>query len=200
MTGLALRPLLAADAASAAALHARSLPGTVNSQLGPAHLQWLYLMLLRDPASLAVGAWRAGALAGVVTATLEVHALSTRLMAALSPAHKLRLGVRLLARPRLLAQWWAGRRVSRPVEFQGRLVRPCLTAIAVAPEARRAGVGRALVEAVDAFVRGHAPAYHLDTRCDNHVARAFYGRLGFVEVEQRGPDVILVRVLTDEPS
>ena len=58
----------------------------------------------------------------------------------------------------------------------------------VAPDARSAGVGRALLDAVEAWAR--------DRGCDrlaltvtetNAVARAFYGASGFIESEDRSP-------------
>jgi GNAT superfamily N-acetyltransferase len=192
---LAVRSLPESDVAAAAALHAQALPDTVNSRLGQAHLRRLYASMRVDPDSLVEGAWLADQLVGLVTATHDVERLTTRLMAALSPWQWLATGASLLMQPTLAWLWWISRRTSRPVHFQGEVVKPCLTAIVVAPPARRAGVGRSLVRQVDDFVRGRARAYHLDTSRDNLVARAFYARLGFVETEVRGPDVILVRVL-----
>ena len=59
--------------------------------------------------------------------------------------------------------------------------------LAVAPEARRTGVGASLVTAasVAALVRG-AAAMHLEVSVENAAARALYKKLGFEEAGRRG--------------
>lgn len=72
--------------------------------------------------------------------------------------------------------------------------------LAVALEARRAGVGAALVEAAAAaaLVRG-ASSLSLEVAADNSAARALYRKLGFVESGRRpryyasGADALLLR-------
>lgn len=61
-----------------------------------------------------------------------------------------------------------------------------LITVAVVPEARRKGVGAALVEAagVVAQARG-AVSIHLEVAEDNAPARAMYARLGYQEVGRR---------------
>ena len=58
--------------------------------------------------------------------------------------------------------------------------------LAVAPEARRKGVGASLVSAagVAALVRG-AATMHLEVAEDNDAARALYAKLGYVEAGRR---------------
>jgi ribosomal-protein-alanine N-acetyltransferase len=61
-----------------------------------------------------------------------------------------------------------------------------LLRIGVAPSARRAGVGRALLEQGLAWAgRRHAAQVHLEVERDNIAARALYARLGFREVGMR---------------
>ena len=58
--------------------------------------------------------------------------------------------------------------------------------LAVAPWARRAGVGRALLDGVVASARAAGVAHlYLDVREANVAARALYGGAGFVEVARR---------------
>jgi ribosomal-protein-alanine N-acetyltransferase len=58
--------------------------------------------------------------------------------------------------------------------------------VAVVPEARRSGVGAALVTSagVAALVRG-AASMHLEVAEDNAAARALYAKLGYAEVGRR---------------
>lgn len=61
-----------------------------------------------------------------------------------------------------------------------------LLTVAVVPEARRKGVGAALVSAagVTALVRGSA-SMHLEVAEDNAAARALYAKLGYEEAGRR---------------
>lgn len=201
-TALTLQPLRLQDMEPVVQLHQEALGYSFNSQLGGRHLAHIYQVMRCDENSLVVTAHRGGLLVGVVSATRDPEALKTRLISSLTPRQWFGLIGRLALRPQLLFTWLADQRVnSRPVTFRGVTVRPYLAAIAVAERARQAGVGRALVGAVDDFFRARrCPAYHLDTLADNAASRVFYRRLGFVELEQRGPAVILVKTLLYEAS
>ncbi|MBR6709788.1 MAG: GNAT family N-acetyltransferase [Clostridia bacterium] len=58
-----------------------------------------------------------------------------------------------------------------------------ITRIAVAPEARRRGVGRALLDAL--FTACPGAEIHLDVRVSNAAAQALYAAAGFVQVGRR---------------
>ncbi len=88
------------------------------------------------------------------------------------------------------------RDLGRPAVHEGRVVAPCLTAIAVDNRFRKAGIGKALVAGVEDFCRSEGyDAFRLDTREDNETSRIFYKRLGFYEVEKRGKNIMLVKML-----
>jgi [ribosomal protein S18]-alanine N-acetyltransferase len=81
--------------------------------------------------------------------------------------------------------------------------------VAVTPAARRRGIGRRLVTALLAQVRGRgATAATLEVRPSNDGSRALYGQLGFVEEGRRpryypdGEDALLLwrRDLADVPD
>jgi len=58
--------------------------------------------------------------------------------------------------------------------------------LAVAPEARRGGVGRSLLDAALDTARGHGVhTVYLEVRESNAAARALYARRGFVEIGRR---------------
>lgn len=59
--------------------------------------------------------------------------------------------------------------------------------LAVAPEARRRGLGRRLLaQALEVVARKGARVVHLEVRDGNAAARALYGAMGFREVGKRG--------------
>jgi RimJ/RimL family protein N-acetyltransferase len=67
------------------------------------------------------------------------------------------------------------------------------------PEWRGRGVGRALFDATSAFARAHGyRKLVIQVRASNATARAFYGRLGFVECGRLRAHVILDGVEDDE--
>jgi ribosomal protein S18 acetylase RimI-like enzyme len=190
------QPLTVNQVEEAVRLHRASLDYSINSRLGPGHLSYLYAALLQDETCLVVAAVGEGKVLGVVSAVLDPDLLKKRLFASMPLRHWIALAGRAAFQPKIWLEWLRNRQLDQPVRYKGQLIKPCLTAIAVQPSTRRAGLGRALVEAVDGFVRQHShPFYHLDTRANNQAARSFYRHLGFVELEQRGRDVIFVRKL-----
>jgi ribosomal protein S18 acetylase RimI-like enzyme len=191
-----VRPLAAADVPAAVILHRAALPDTLNGRLGPAHLARLYQALLGEPGAQVLVAERAGQIVGVVSALLDPDRFVQGFMRRQTLPQWAELAARLALRPALLLAWWSSRATSRPLVYHGQTIGPMLTAIAVAAAARRQGVGQALVEHVDAFMRAQGqPAYRLDTLVGNQAARAFYARLGFAEAETRGENVMLVKAL-----
>ena len=125
-------------------------------------------------------------------------------------------GVREKSLREELARAWARLRVARDAE--GRVVGYVLfwhvvdelhlLNVAVAPGARRSGIGRALVEAVIAYGRGRdAAKILLEVRASNVAALALYDRLGFTRFNVReryysdGEDGIeMVLALEGEPG
>ena len=79
--------------------------------------------------------------------------------------------------------------------------------IAVAPRARRHGLGRTLLLAlVDEARRRGVTELFLEVRADNPVARTLYESLGFVEIAVRpryyrgGIDAVIMRLAVPEPE
>lgn len=177
-------------------LHRWHLPYTVNSLLGEAHLGFLYELMRKDPASVVLVALINGAVAGVVSATLDPVELKNMIFSKMLVADWVKLFLRIVANPKAVTAWYKGRNVGSPVQCQDLLVVPCLTAIAVDSSFRQAGIGRYLVNGVEEFCRAHGQlAFRLDTVADNLVSRKFYQKLDFIEAEQRGENVMLVKLL-----
>lgn len=196
MPPLVIKPFDAAYADQIVRLHRAVMGYSVNALLGPAHLAAVYRITATLPGACVRVAVDDTGLLGAVSATLDEEQCASQLLHALSIPEKLRMALHLTARPACWRALAAARRASKPVLVDGQPVRACLTSIIVDPSCQGRGIGRALVGAVDAFMREHGVArYRLDTRDTNAGARAFYTRLGFVEHEQRGSDIIFVRKL-----
>jgi RimJ/RimL family protein N-acetyltransferase len=80
----------------------------------------------------------------------------------------------------------------------------------VRPDARGAGIGRLLIEAVIDYARDHVELIQLSVVSDNHQARRLYASLGFVEygveknsLKQRGhyyDEILMALDLMGEPD
>lgn len=198
---LQLRPMAQADIAAVVQLHREALPYSLNSRLGASHLAQVYAVMSRESASLVMVACRDGAPVGVVSAAVDPAAVAARILSGLTPRRWAGLVSKLMLRPGLLWAAMESQRMNRPARLHGRVIQPCLTAIAVAASGRRAGIGRQLVGAVEGFFRQQGcSAYYLDTLAKNAAAQAFYARLGFVEAERRGSALILVKELVHDAS
>ena len=198
LEAVALKRMEATDLESVVSLHRSSFRDSFNSRLGAKHLSRLYDVMLHDPNSLVMVARNQTMLVGVVTATLDVDRLRKEFAKRLTFEQKLNLSMRLLLNPSFLFNFVHERALEKPVLFHGQNVPACLTAIAVHPNCRHAGIGRVLVESVETFIKEKGPsAFHLLTRANNAVAREFYRRLGFVEIERRGKDLVLLKELTE---
>ncbi len=193
---LRTRPMEDADIPAVVELHRRFLGYSVNSRFGAAHLSYLYKITRDDSSSMVLVAICGGEVAGVVSATLDPERLMRRLLRSLSLLGWLRLFSAVLANPLVLLEWFESRDLGGPAVNEGRVVAPCLTAIAVDNRFRKAGIGKALVAGVEDFCRSEGyDAFRLDTREDNETSRIFYKRLGFYEVEKRGKNIMLVKML-----
>ncbi len=177
-------------------IHIEGLGYTLNSRLGREHLGFLYKGMARDARSYVGVAVVDGQPAGIVSGTLDEDRLKSRLISAMGARRLARLGLRLVARPRLMVQWFQSILIARPVYLHGELIAPVLTALAVSPQCQGRGVGQRLVGALEKyFGSNHVHRYRLDTLITNGRARSFYDRLGFDEVARRMDSVILVRTM-----
>ena len=189
-----LKPLSSIELDSVVRLHRDAIHYSFNSRLGASHLAYLYSMLQQDATCLVTVAVEDDKVLGVVSAATDPAGFKERVFSSMSPARWAAVAGRLFLQPGLWLDLWQGRALDRPVIYKNEQVKPTLIAIAVHPSARQSGLGRALVQSVDDFFRRLSqPFYHLDTRVENTTARAFYQRLGFVEHERRGRDLIFVR-------
>jgi ribosomal protein S18 acetylase RimI-like enzyme len=191
-----LKPLSSVDIDAVVKLHQTAMGYSFNSRLGEKHLAYLYSLLQQDETCLVTVAIADEKVLGVVSAVLTPQRFKERIFSSMSLLRWMSVASRLMIQPSLWPELWQDRALDRPVMYKNMEVKPALIAIAVDESARQTGVGRALVQSVDDFFRQLSQSfYHLDTRVDNTTARAFYQRLGFVEHERRGRDLIFVKEL-----
>lgn len=194
--GFTLSPLKPADVDSAAALHRSAMSYSFNSRLGEKHLAYLYSLLQQDVTCSVTAAVADGKILGVVNAALDPQHFKEKVFSSMPLSRWAEITSRLAIQPQLWVELWQDRKLDQPVIYKSSEVKPMLIAIAVDASARQSGMGRALVQSVDDFFRRLSqPFYYLDTRVDNAPARNFYQRLGFIEHERRGRNLILVKEL-----
>lgn len=177
-------------------IHNAGLGYTLNSRLGRDHMRFLYESMARDSACYVGVALADGRTAGVVSGSLDAGALQSRLLRNLSLRRLADIVLRALRHPSLIWLWWQGQRIAAPVHVDSVEVKAVLTAIAVDHEIQGKGIGRALVEAFEGFLRkAGVPAYRLDTQIKNDGAYRFYSGQGFQEAARRAGSIVFVRQL-----
>lgn len=177
-------------------IHLAGMGYSLNSRLGMDHMRFLYQTIAGDPDGYAGAAVVGDRPTGVVTGVLD-SAKFTRALLRKMPASRIAAtALRLLLRPELLWEWRKGQVIAAPVFLGSTEVRAVLTAIVVDRAIQGKGIGRALVEAFEQFLRTAGVfAYRLDTLIKNERAIRFYEDLGFLEVARRADSIIFVRQL-----
>jgi GNAT superfamily N-acetyltransferase len=166
-----------ADIPEAATMAARILSASLVVQLGPAFLQAFHRAALEQPTTIALGAFDAdsGQPLGFALATSDIHAFNARVrrrvlvplaLALLSPS-------RWPLMPKFAQSFFeAEPHPDIPAE---------LLLLYVDSSAQRCGVGRGLLEQLDAALRSKgANRYRVAVRSHLEGARAFYDSTGFV--------------------
>lgn len=177
-------------------LHRSTMSYSINSRLGINHLSYIYQRTISHPGSLVKIARFNHRLVGVVSATLSVSHLKDWLKSEISISEWMKYLKEISAHPTLWAPLLQSITTNGPIHWRGETVDACLTALTTAPDARHAGIGRLLVLEVDNFMsHQNQKMYWLDTLTTNVGARAFYTRLGFINMGNRGQCTIFLRRL-----
>lgn len=177
-------------------LHRTVLGYTLNSQLGDEHLASIYQHMAQNPKGFVRVALVAGKPVGVISGTTDIDGMKAILFRSLNPGRFGQILIRMLKNPFLLAEFYKGSLIGRPVQVQSEPIPAILTTIAIDPEFQGLGIGAKLVFALEDFFRAQRiPFYRLDTLLSNHSARKFYQKLGFQEFETRADSVILLKSL-----
>jgi ribosomal protein S18 acetylase RimI-like enzyme len=199
MESLQIKPLTENDLEHVVRIHQNVLGYTFNSRLGLDHLSFLYRTMLRDDQSYVGVASIDNQPVGVISGTLDMEKIMSFLLSSFKLRQWSNLFFRVLVKPSLIHEWWKGNRIGRPVYFEGNLVQPILTAIAVDSICQGKGVGKCLVRDLESFFqRKNIKFYRLDTLIENSNARKFYESLGFQQVAIRADSIVLVKRIVDE--
>jgi GNAT superfamily N-acetyltransferase len=136
---------------------------------------------------------------GVVSGTSDMEKAKSSLLRSFKLQQWGNLLLHVLDQPSLIYEWWKGDVIGRPVYFEGELIQPILTAIAVDSKYQGKGIGKCLVHELEGFFRRkNIKYYRLDTLIENASARKFYDSLGFQQVDVRADSIVLVKKISDE--
>ena len=214
----AVRALGSSDLEFAAALHLDALPHGFSSRFGPAFLRVYYRSFIDSPHAIAIAAVVDGRPVGVLVGTHHDRAHYAWVARRFEARRVLRGALAVLARPRVVGSL-VRRRTARALRLLRRLrdrrqtAAPgaarepdaaVLTQVSVSRDARRRGVGRALVGAFLEQARSAgAVEARLITLADGGAA-GFYRALGWTYAGERaGPNEETVATFTtalDEPA
>lgn len=176
-----VQPMAPADVAAVVGLQRRHLHGSILTQLGPGFLTRFHAVALTHDRSRAfVARGDAGDVLGFVLGSLDVH----RFNAHLKPRVLVSMGLAVLAPARIRLVASLARMV---VEGEPQPPMPAeLLLLVVDPRARRSGIGRALLTALEAeFSRARIDRYRVAVRSQLAEARCFYEALAFEHEQDR---------------
>jgi ribosomal protein S18 acetylase RimI-like enzyme len=175
-----IRPATRADARAIASLHATRIAEGYLTSLGPRFLTRLYERVVAAPDAFAYVALRDGRVVGFVAVALDLGAFARRFL--------LRDGLPAgaSAAPRLLRSIPRVLETLRYPAATGTLPDAEVLAVAVAGDASRAGLGRALVaHALGDLAARRVPDVKVVTGADNAAAVSMYEACGFQVAERR---------------
>jgi len=177
---LRIRPMAARDIPAVVQLQVAFLNGSIVTQLGPAFLTRFHAVALAHPASRGFVAELDGMIAGFALGSLDVHAFNAHM----KPRILCAMITALLAPSRISLAVSLVRMV-----FEGE-PQPTIPAelllLTVDPRARRGGVGRGLLGALErSFREQGVERYRVAVRSQLVEAKAFYEALRFEHEQDR---------------
>jgi ribosomal protein S18 acetylase RimI-like enzyme len=176
---MTITPLKGEHVRAVAAMHVRELTGLLRA-LGAPAARAFYAGCVESPNLIGFVALDRGEVRGFACGSMLPRALKLEAIARKPIAFTVGVALGILRRPAALPYVLQLFRGSAGTHDAGE---PELTYLAVAPEARRGGIGKDLVNAFSAALRAKgARAYELSVERDNIAADAFYRRLGFKNV------------------
>lgn len=175
-------------------LHQLVLGDTVNSRLGPRHLEYLYRAMLQATDCFIAVAINESQPVGFISGALDLNAIKRLLLKSMPLEGWKNIAGRLIRHPSLFLEWVRGNQVSQPIFIHGKRIDPILTTIGVDPNFQGLGVGKKLVYELETFFRGHKVSmYRLDALKTNHAAQTFYASLGFIQHGKRTDSILYLK-------
>jgi ribosomal protein S18 acetylase RimI-like enzyme len=179
-------------------IHLEGLGYTLNSRLGLEHLRFLYQIMGEDKTCYVGVALDGGVPMGVVSGTLDADRLKSRVLKSMTMSQVLGIARAFARRPGLVIEWAKEAIIGSSLQYHGEQIVATLTTLAVGPQFRHRGAGRALTSALEGFFAARGVLhYRLETLVRNKEARAFYGSLGFKEAGRRAGSCVLVKKVTE---
>jgi len=177
-----IEPMSPADTAAVVALQVAFLDGSIVTQLGPRFLTRMHMLTLQHESTRAYVARdvQGGGILGFAVASVDVHAYNQYVKPRVLPS----LVQALLLPPRIgllgaFARMAAEGEPQPPIDAE-------LLLLTVDARARRQGVGRALLEAIEAAFAAHGVSrYRVAVRSQLAEARAFYSASAFEHEQER---------------
>jgi ribosomal protein S18 acetylase RimI-like enzyme len=174
-----IAPMKAEHVRSVASLHSTQLTGLLRA-LGPLATREFYTGSIESPRTIAFVALDGTTVRGFVWGSLMPGILKRESILRRPFKFTIASALGVLMRPSALP---IALEMLRGAKGKYDASAPELTYLAVAPEGRRAGIGRQLVDAFSAAVRSAgATSYELSVDHDNAGAEAFYRKVGFEKV------------------
>ncbi|MEK7402217.1 MAG: GNAT family N-acetyltransferase [Gemmatimonadota bacterium] len=177
---MTITTLRAEHVRSVADLHVASLTGLLTALGAPAARAY-YAGCAESPLSTAFVAMDGNAVRGFVAGSQWPRLLKREVLARKPLAVVAAVAIGVVRRPTVLPLVRESFRGPAPDSYDPGVAE--LTYLSVAPELRRGGIGRQLVDAFSAAMRKRgAPLYELSVDDNNHAAASFYESLGFERV------------------
>lgn len=177
-------------------LHQELLGSTINSRLGREHLEYVYETTMRHEKSEIAIAKLNEKIVGHIVLSLDPLDLKKKLLRNRNFGKLAMIIFSLLFKPLLLRQYLENRKLDKPTYYEGDIIQPLLAVIAVDNGSQGLGIGSRLIDyAEQYFSQNNCFIYKVDTLINNRVSRLFYKKNGFVETEQRGENIVLIKLI-----
>ena len=179
-------------------LHQKLLGLTLNNRLGNEHLQYVYETTIRHKQSKIAVATLNEKIVGHIVLSINPSDLRKTLLRNRSLGKLAKTFFSLLIKPSLFYQYLDNRKLEPPLYYKGSIIQPLLAVIAVDKGWQGLGIGSKLIEYADQyFSLNNYFMYKVDTLISNRVSRLFYENNGFFELEKRGKNIVLIKLIEE---
>ena len=179
-----------------ARLHQKLLGLTLNNRLGNEHLEYVYETTIKHKSSKIAIATLNEKIVGHIVLSIDPSGLRKTLLKNCSLRRLAKISFKLLINPSLFYQYLDNRKLEKPIYYEGSIIEPLLAVIAVDKGWQGLGIGTKLIDyANQYFSSNNCFIYKVDTLLTNRVSRLFYSKIGFIELEERGKNIVLIKLI-----